>query len=243
MTPVRFGYGSCMGLLAVPVLGSDSSPLRRGFLSASILLLRFWWFLKNGSDGSASSAVSGKTVPMIEPRVVWKGVVLCGCRQGRVLECPHPRKHVKINQYKSITAKRIVVSLFVYVCVCVCKCPPLPDHPFRVSVSGACLQAAFTTAVNDQGRLSFRSQSVFELLASSSQPNPRPNSCLAIVPPLEICKLRDRFSKRPRNKNKTTNPFGQTTKNCLSATGATLQECKSESSNYKLTFSHHERRS
>ena len=45
------------------------------------------------------------------------------------------------------------------------------------------------------------------------------------------------FSKPRMDKNKTTNPFGQTTKRCLTAAGATFQNYESEFQDYEQRFS------
>ena len=51
------------------------------------------------------------------------------------------------------------------------------------------------------------------------------------------------FSKPRMDKNKTTNPFGQTTKRCLIAAGATFQNYKSEFQDYEQRFSDYDWRS
>ena len=51
------------------------------------------------------------------------------------------------------------------------------------------------------------------------------------------------FSKPRMDKNKTTNPFGQTTKRCLTAAGATFQNYESEFPDYEQRFSNYDWRS
>ena len=69
----------------------------------------------------------------------------------------------------------------------------------------------------------------WDLRASSSQPDFDSDFCLAGVPlRMTFANYESTFSKPRMDKNKTTNPFGQTTKRCLTAAGGTFQNYESE---------------
>ena len=68
--------------------------------------------------------------------------------------------------------------------------------------------------------------------------------CLAGVPlRMTFANYESTFSKPRMDKNKTTNPFGQTTKRCLTAAGATFQNYESEFPDYEQRFSDYDWRS
>ena len=68
--------------------------------------------------------------------------------------------------------------------------------------------------------------------------------CLAGVPlQTTFANCESTFSKPRMDKNKTTNPFGQTTKRCLTAAGATFQNYESEFPDYEQRFSDYDWRS
>ena len=68
--------------------------------------------------------------------------------------------------------------------------------------------------------------------------------CLAGVPlQMTFANYESTFSKARMDKNKTTNPFGQTTKRCLTAARATFQNYDSEYPDYEQRFSDHDWRS
>ena len=79
------------------------------------------------------------------------------------------------------------------------------------------------------------------LRAGSSQPNFRlrflPHGCGTVPPRMTFANYESTFSKPRMDKNKTTNPFGQTTKRCLTAAGATFQNYESEFPNYEKKMS------
>ena len=68
--------------------------------------------------------------------------------------------------------------------------------------------------------------------------------CLAGVPlRMTFANYESTFSKPRMDKNKTTNPFGQTTKTCLTAARAIFQNYKSEFADYEQRFSNYDWRS
>ena len=68
--------------------------------------------------------------------------------------------------------------------------------------------------------------------------------CLAGVPQrMTFANYESTYSKPRMDKNKTTNPFGQTTKRCLTAAGATFQDYESEFPDYEWRFSDYDWRS
>ena len=84
----------------------------------------------------------------------------------------------------------------------------------------------------------------WDLRTSSSQPNFDSDFCLAGVPlRMTFANYESTFSKLRVDKNKTTNPFGQTMKRCLTAAGATFQNYEAESPDYEQRFSNYDWRS
>ena len=68
--------------------------------------------------------------------------------------------------------------------------------------------------------------------------------CLAGVPlGMTFANYESTFSKPRMDKNKARNPFGQTTKMCLTAAGATVQNYESEFPDYEQRFSNYDWRS
>ena len=84
----------------------------------------------------------------------------------------------------------------------------------------------------------------WDLRTSSSQPNFRlrflSRGCASTN---TFANYESTFSKPRMDKNKTTNPFGQTTKRCLTAAGATFQNYESEFPDYEQRFSDYDWRS
>ena len=87
---LRFVYGTARR--AVPVFGSDSSSTKRAYLYFSRVLQQKAWFrfqfrfLKNGSSGSGSSSVPGKTRARKIIGVFWKRGLLRKVLSLEILE-------------------------------------------------------------------------------------------------------------------------------------------------------------
>ena len=93
---------------------------------------------------------------------------------------------------------------------------------FKMANPGDFQNSQFWCASNFSGnaQLTFPvlSSKLWDLRTSSSQPNFRLRFCLAGVPlQMTFANYESTFSKPRMDKNKTTNPFGQSTKRCVTA--------------------------